>query len=97
LGLVVFGFLFNGLVAWLHRNGHSDGYTWLLVVIGVTATVLLAGFVIGWKSVLVLFACFAASGLPLAIGDMWRHWQAVGEFVQYRSNDANEETEGMGQ
>ena len=97
LGLLTFGLVFNWSVAWMHRNGHSDGYTWLLVVAGVAVTVLASGFVIGWTAVLVLFGLFVASGLPMAVGDMWRHWQAVGDFIRYRSGNANSETEGMGQ
>lgn len=97
--LFTFGMMFNWFVGWLHRSGHSDGYTWLLVVAGVAVTVLASGLVVGWQAVLVLFACFTASGLPMAIGDMWRHRQAVGDFIRYRSNGSNadEETEGMGQ
>jgi hypothetical protein len=94
--LFVFGLGFNWLVTWMHRHGHSDGYTWLLVVIGVGVTLLAAGPVVGWEPVLMMFALFAASGLPMAAGDAWRRRQALADFMRYRSGDA-EKTEGMGQ
>lgn len=97
LALFVFGLGFNWLTAWLHRSGHSDGYTWLLVVIGVGVTLLAAGPVIGWEAVLILFLLFVASGLPMAAGDIWRHRQAVGDFIRYRSATNAEETEGVGE
>lgn len=91
-----FGVVFNWFTAWLHQQGYSDGYTWGLVVIGVVVTLLASGFVIGWTFVLVLFVLFACSGLPMALGNVWRYVQAKREFVHYRSDHANEETPRMG-
>lgn len=71
--LLAFGGAFNWLVGQLSRRGHTDGYTWLLVVIGVLVTVVAAGFTIGWPAVILLGVYFAASGLPMAAGDIWRH------------------------
>lgn len=71
--LLAFGTLYNYLVLHLSRRGHNDGYTWLLVVIGVGITILAAGFTIGWTAVILLGIYFAASGLPMAIGDIYRH------------------------
>lgn len=73
VGLFAFGTAFNALVGQLNRHGYNDGYTWLLVVAGVAVTVTVAGFTIGWGAVLLLFVYFAASGLPMAFGDIWRH------------------------
>lgn len=80
--LFAFGIGFNWLVLQLSRRGYSDGYTWLLVVVGVAVTVIAAGFTIGWTAVLLLFVYFAASGLPMALGDIWRKVQA--EAVERR-------------
>lgn len=94
VALLLFGVLFNSLTAWLHRNGLKDGYTWLLVAAGVTVTLLAGGFLIGWQAVGILFVLFSCSGLPMALGDAWRHKQAVREFVQYRSRDDTTEAVG---
>jgi len=76
VGLFAFGVAYNWLVIQLNRRGYDDGYTWLLVVVGVGVTVLAAGFTIGWLAVLVLLVYFAASGLPMALGNIYRHVKA---------------------
>lgn len=70
--LFAFGVAYNYAVLHISRRGYSDGYTWLLVVVGVAVTVIAAGFTIGWTAVLLLFVYFTASGLPMALGDIWR-------------------------
>lgn len=91
--LFTFGVAFNWLTSWMHRRGYSDGYTWVLVVVGVAVTIGASGLVLGWTAVWVLFVLFACSGLPMAAGDIWRHVQAQREFVHYRSKrSGNEET-----
>lgn len=76
VGLLAFGLVFNWLVNRWNRAGYDDGYTWLLVVIGTAVTVIAAGFTIGWTAVVLLGFYFAASGLPMAVGDIWRHVKA---------------------
>lgn len=71
-----FGLAFNWLINLFNRHGLDDGFTWLLVVVGVGITVLAAGFTIGWTAVIVLFIYFAASGLPMAAGDIYRYAKA---------------------
>jgi hypothetical protein len=71
--LLAFGAAYNWLVGQLTRRGHTDGYTWLLVVVGVLVTIVAAGFTIGWAAVILLGIYFVASGLPMAAGDIWRH------------------------
>ena len=83
--LFAFGIAYNYAVLHISRRGYSDGYTWLLVVVGVAVTVLAAGFTIGWTAVLLLLIYFAASGLPMALGDIWRKVQA--EAVERRERD----------
>jgi hypothetical protein len=80
-----FGIGYNWLVLQVSRKGYSEGYTWLLVVVGVAVTVAAAGFTIGWTAVLLLLIYFAASGLPMALGDIWRKVQA--EAVERRERD----------
>lgn len=74
--LLAFGTFYNWLVLQLHRCGYNDGYVWLEVVVGVSVTVFVAGFTLGWQTVLLLVIYFAASGLPMAAGDIWRYIRA---------------------
>ncbi len=73
--LALFGSGYNVLVGWLENNGHDRGYTAFLVVGGCLATILGATFLIGTESALIVFLCFAASGLPMTAGSMYRHAQ----------------------
>jgi ABC-type transport system involved in cytochrome c biogenesis permease subunit len=73
--LVIFGVLYNAVVAWLIHHGYDEGYTWALVTVGVAVT--LCGIaIIDPDAALLALACFSASGLPMAIGSWWRHVQA---------------------
>lgn len=76
LGLLLFGVAYNALIHQLHRSGLNEGYVWLEVVVGVGVTLAAASFVVGWPVVLALFVLFAASGLFVAIGDMYRYVKA---------------------
>jgi len=76
VSLLVFGYAYNLLVNWLHRNGFDDGFTWLEVVFGVAITVMAAGFTIGWGNVALVFIYFVCSGLFMAAGDINRYVQA---------------------
>lgn len=76
IGLILFGILFNHCTAELNRRGYSEGYTWLLVVIGVAITVIASAAEIGWEPALVLLKNFVASGTPMAAGDIYRYISA---------------------
>lgn len=69
VALLLFGVLFNQLVQWLGRR-HA-GYTSLLVVVGVLIT-LIGVAVIDWRAAVLSLGGFAASGLPMVVGDIWR-------------------------
>ena len=73
--LVIFGVLYNAVVAWLIHHGYDEGYTWALVTVGVAGT-LLGIAIIDPDAALLALCCFSASGLPMAIGSWWRHVQA---------------------
>lgn len=62
----VFGIWYAWLVRWLawHQIGDQTAY---LVVLGVTVTLLLGGFVIGWGEMAAMFGLFAASGAPMVV------------------------------
>lgn len=57
--LFVVGFLYNALVGWLERRGYDEGYTAVLVVVGVLIT--LAGI-----------AVFDWGAAALVGGGLWR-------------------------
>src|SRR5690606_21381708 len=68
-GLLMFGSAFNALVSWL--GDRKDGYTSLLVVAGVLVTI--GGVaLIDLRAAGLTLAAFAASGLPMVIGDAAR-------------------------
>ena len=73
IGLFVFGIIFAYIV--YRMDGRHEGYTSLLVVIGVVATVGSVGPTIGWPNVCILAAAFAASGAPMIVGDVIRSIQ----------------------
>lgn len=62
--------LFNWLVD--KTSAYQEGYTWLLVVTGVSGTLALALLIVPWQYVTILLAFFGATGLPMAAGDIWR-------------------------
>lgn len=87
LSLILFGIFYNWFTSWAKEHGFNEGYTWLLVVLGVAITLLASGPVVGWGNVLVLFIFFACSGSAMAIGDIWRHVKAIREFEQHHNGN----------
>jgi len=73
LGLFLFSWGYNALVAWLERKGYHDGYVSLMVVGGVVSTVLAATWLIGIEAALILGGAFVSSGAPMIIGSIARH------------------------
>jgi uncharacterized membrane protein len=70
IGLFLFGVIYAIIVYFM--NGKHEGYTALLVVVGVAVTVAASGPVIGWDVVIYLALAFAASGVPMIVGDVIR-------------------------
>ena len=78
-GLVFFGCTFNTLVS--RMANRLEGYTSLLVVAG--ALVTLAGVaLIDLKAALLCLIAFAASGLPMVIGDIARAVKARDKSIE---------------
>lgn len=73
--LFLFGFLYNLLINWMERNGYDEGYTALLVIIGVGVT-LVAYSVIDVVPAIEMALAFAASGFWMVVGSWWRHVKA---------------------
>jgi hypothetical protein len=66
-GLLLWGVLFALAVYKIGRR--REGYTALLVVVGVLVT--LGGVaVVSWQAALLALMCFAASGAPMVVGDI---------------------------
>lgn len=79
IGLFAFGLAYDGLVGWLERQGHHRGIVSLLVVAGVLVTLgvvwaALTGRTMQADHVMAyILAGFAASGLPMIVGSLWRN------------------------
>ena len=72
-GLFCFGWAFNAAVT--HLGDRKDGYVSLLVVAGVLVT--LGGVaLVCWQAAILSAAAFAVSGIPMIVGDIWRHIKA---------------------
>lgn len=69
LGLLLFGVIYN---EWVGRlDDQKDGYTALLVVVGVLVT--LAGVaIVDWRAAALVAGAFIFSGAPMILGDIWR-------------------------
>jgi hypothetical protein len=75
LAELLFGLLFNLVIASLERRGYLEGFTAFAVVIGVAGT-LMGVAVLDPRAALLSLGAFAASGLPMVVGSWWRHVQA---------------------
>jgi len=71
-GLLLFGLWFNTLVAWAEKQGYTEGFLSLIVVLGVIGT--LSGMaILDFKGALMALCCFAASGAPMIVGSIGRY------------------------
>lgn len=81
-----FGVGYDRLVSWLERSGRAEGFTALMVVGGVGATLGLASLVVGLEAVLMVLLFFGATGLPMVIGAWERYTRRrQGEAEQLRA------------
>ena len=83
VGLLLFGLAYNSFVAFLENRHHDQGYTAVLVAVGVFVTVAATALLIPVNDVLIVLLAFAASGTPMFVGSIWRH-------VQRREAEARE-------
>lgn len=70
--LLVFGAIYNALVAIAERRGWIEGYTALAVIVGVLV-ILAALALVDHRTALVTLGAFAAAGAPMAAGSIYRH------------------------
>ena len=68
-GLFMYGWAYNAFVG--SMEGRKDGYLAMLVAAGV-GTTLVGVAVISWQAALLVLVCFAASGIPMIIGEIAR-------------------------
>ncbi len=73
--LVLFGVLYNFLIAHFERKGYLEGYVSLAVAGGAAFTLAMTALV-DWRAALLATGAFVASGLPMILGSIWRHIQA---------------------
>ena len=68
-GLFMFGWAYDAFVGALQER--KDGYLAMLVAAGVGIT-LVGVAIISWQAALLVLACFAASGIPMIVGEISR-------------------------
>lgn len=75
ISLLIFGILYNWLVARWERKGYTEGYLSLIVALGVGIT--LAGLAwVSWQAALMGLIGFVFSGTPMILGSISRHIHA---------------------
>jgi hypothetical protein len=70
---LLFGILYAILIHHLRKADRLDGYAAFAVVGGVSSTIGLAAFAIGWVAAAIILAFFVATGLPMIIGDIYHY------------------------
>lgn len=80
IGLFLAGWLYNAVFVETLAKYIPFAYrrTSIEVVIGVTITLVGAGILYGAQTMLVLFLLFAASGIPMIVGDFRRGESVAG-------------------
>jgi glucose uptake protein GlcU len=70
------GIVYALIVDYLERNGHSEGYAWLEVVVGVAFTLAIGALVYGPEQFIGNIVFFAFTGLPMIITAAGRYFSA---------------------
>ena len=80
--LFIYGIGYNALVSWIEARRYNQGFVWLLVVVGVLAT--LGGLAaLDLRAAVLGLGCFAASGSPMAAGSIMRYWREREKGEEY--------------
>lgn len=87
LMLLIFGGLYNLLVAYLERYGYLEGYLSLIVAAGVFVT-LIGIAILSWQAALIILVCFVASGTPMIIGSITRYIRQREKFQKNLISEA---------
>ena len=89
--LLIFGILYAGLVWWLEEKHIGKAYTWLLVAIGVGATIGAYGLQHGQSAFLELLGYFAASGGPMILACSIHHEKRQSDDQRNSERNARQE------
>lgn len=73
--LVAFGSGYNKIIARCERKGYLEGFHWLAGAIGASFTLAILA-IIDWRSALLAASALFISGLPVALGEIWRYVKA---------------------
>jgi hypothetical protein len=93
--LLMFGLAYNTLMEILGER--KEGYTGFFVAIGTVITLVGAFYASQFKPVpyWVALACFAASGIPMIIGDVLRVERARQAAIRRHQAEAIQAAEGL--
>ena len=72
LGLIIFGTIYNQVVAWLEARKFAEGYMGFIVAGGVMIT-LLGVAIVSIQAALIALVAFFASGIPMILGSVIRY------------------------
>lgn len=76
IAMIVFGLVYNAMVASLERrDGNLWGYTSLFVALGTFITLLSTWYFIGTQNFLIVIGAFFCTGLPMIFGSALRYIQ----------------------
>lgn len=87
--LVLFGIMYNALVAWLERKGYAEGFLSLIVAAGVLMT-LIGISILSMDAALLALMGFVATGTPMIVGSIIRYITAREAAKQALRNEARE-------
>jgi predicted aspartyl protease len=68
IALAAFGYFYNAFNGWLEVRGYERGNLAMLVAFGCLVTIIGAGNIIGVEAMLIVLACFLASGISMIAG-----------------------------
>ena len=73
--LLAFGSGYNKIIARCERKGYLEGFHWLACAIGMSFSLAILA-IIDWHSAILAASALFISGLPLALGEIWRYMRA---------------------
>lgn len=90
IGLFVFSIAYNFLVDWLEQKGWERGITSLLVAVGSAVTLLPIIWLAGWQLFIDIIGLFAASGVVMIGGSLYRYFRERDEEIKEFRNTAQQ-------
>jgi heme A synthase len=87
--LFLFGYLFDKNIT--KMGNKTEGFSWLMVVLGVAVTQLGVGvldMLLDWNALFIGALAYVASGLPMIRGAIKRHAEEQQRAIKAAKNDA---------